>query len=310
VTKIAIVVPCYNEEEVLSETASRLLDLLKELIRAGKISDSSFICFVDDGSADRTWSQIQDLSKATQHIKGIKLSNNCGHQNALLAGLFSVDADAVISIDADLQDDINVIREMLDNYLQGDQIVYAVRKQRDSDSFFKRTTAQLFYGLMNFLGTKTIYNHADYRLMSRRAIQALKEFREINMFLRGVIPLIGFKHSIVYYDRSKRFAGESKYPLNKMLSFAWNGVTSFSVMPLRLISGLGFLSILASVGIGLWALYSKLFGEVVPGWASIIISIYFIGGVQLLCFGILGEYIGKLYQEVKDRPRYFIELEV
>lgn len=309
-TKIAIVVPCYNEEEVLSETASRLLDLLKELIRAGKISDSSFICFVDDGSADKTWSQIQDLSKETQHIKGIKLSNNCGHQNALLAGLFSVDADAVISIDADLQDDINVIREMLDNYLQGDQIVYAARKQRDSDSFFKRTTAQLFYGLMNFLGTKTIYNHADYRLMSRRAIQALKEFREINMFLRGVIPLIGFKHSIVYYDRAKRFAGESKYPLNKMLSFAWNGVTSFSVMPLRLISGLGFLSILASVGIGLWALYSKLFGEVVPGWASIIISIYFIGGVQLLCFGILGEYIGKLYQEVKDRPRYFIELEV
>jgi glycosyltransferase involved in cell wall biosynthesis len=306
--QLSIVLPSYNEEEVLNETASRLLSLFKILIKKEKIDISSRICFVDDGSRDKTWQIIEELSKENLHVSGIKLSRNRGHQNALLAGLFNVDGDIVISIDADLQDDINIIEEMIDSYTNGNDIVYAVRKERKTDTAFKRATAEGFYKVMHLMGVDIVFNHADYRLMSRRAIEHLKEFKEVNLFLRAMIPLVGFKSDSVYYDRAERFAGESKYPLKKMLSFAWDGITSFSVMPLRFITAVGFLIFVATLIMSGWVLWIKLFSqEAVPGWASTVLPIYFIGGIQVLSIGIVGEYIGKIYMETKERPRFIIE---
>lgn len=306
--QLTIVLPSYNEEEVLNETSSRLLSLFEKLISADKISDESRICFVDDGSKDKTWNIIETLSQKHLHISGIKLSRNRGHQNALLAGLFTVEGDIVISIDADLQDDIEIIEEMLDSYNKGNDIIYAVRKERKTDTAFKRATAEGFYKIMHLMGVDIVFNHADYRLMSRRAIEHLKSFKEVNLFLRAMVPLIGFQSSNVYYDRAERFAGESKYPLKKMLSFAWDGITSFSVMPLRFITVTGFLIFIATLLMSVWVLGVKFFSEeAVPGWASTVLPIYFIGGIQVLSLGIVGEYIGKIYMETKERPRFIIE---
>ncbi|MEA3523355.1 MAG: glycosyltransferase family 2 protein [Campylobacterota bacterium] len=306
--QLTIVLPSYNEEEVLNETSSRLLALFEKLIANKKIDDTSRICFVDDGSKDKTWSIIEELSSKYLHVSGIKLSRNRGHQNALLAGLFTVEGDIVISIDADLQDDIEIIEEMIDSYNDNNDIVYAVRKERTTDTAFKRATAEGFYKLMHLMGVDIVFNHADYRLTSRRAIEELKKFKEVNLFLRAMVPLVGFKSSSVYYDRAERFAGESKYPLKKMLSFAWDGVTSFSVMPLRFITATGFLIFIATLMMSTWVLGVKLFSEeAVPGWASTVLPIYFIGGIQVLSIGIVGEYIGKIYMETKERPRYIIE---
>jgi len=306
--KLTVVLPSYNEEEVLYETSQRLVDLFHSLIEKEKIDEHSQICFVDDGSKDTTWNIIEELSREYSSIIGIKLSRNRGHQNALLAGLFSVEGDIVISIDADLQDDITIIEEMIDLHVKGNDIVYGVRKERTTDSAFKRVTAEGFYKLMHIMGVDIVYNHADYRLMSRRAIEHLKEFKEVNLFLRAMVPLVGFKSDNVYYDRAERFAGESKYPLKKMLSFAWDGITSFSVMPLRFISAIGFIIFMLTLAMSLWVLGVRLFSdEAVPGWASTVLPIYFIGGIQLLSIGIVGEYIGKIYMETKERPRYIIE---
>jgi glycosyltransferase involved in cell wall biosynthesis len=267
--------------------------------------------FVDDGSSDRTWELIEELASTDARVGGIKLSRNRGHQNALLAGLYTCEADVLLSVDADLQDDIQVIPEMIGAYVRGAQVVYGVRNDRSSDGFFKRASAQGFYRLIKALGAESIYNHADFRLLSRRAVEALKGFREVNLFLRGMVPLIGFKSAIVYYTRSERFAGESKYPLRKMLALALDAVTSFSVAPLRLITGIGFLVFVLSILMGLWTIWVKLFTDhAVPGWASTMLPIYFLGGIQILCIGILGEYLGKVYQETKGRPRYIIEKHV
>jgi glycosyltransferase involved in cell wall biosynthesis len=309
--KLGIVVPCYNEEEVLPETARRLLALHAGMVSDDKIETESKIYFVDDGSKDATWQIIEELSQQHANISGIKLARNCGHQHALLAGLFTAEGDALVSIDADLQDDISVIRKMVEDYHQGVHIVYGVRQQRDSDSFLKRATAQSFYRLMKLLGAESIYNHADYRLMSRRAIEELKQFKEVNLFLRGLVPLIGFRTSIAYYDRTQRFAGESKYPLKRMIGLALDAITSFSVVPLRLITLTGFVVFFATMLIILWAFYIRLFTtEAVPGWASTVLPIYFISGIQILCIGVIGEYLGKIYREVKERPRYIIENQV
>jgi glycosyltransferase involved in cell wall biosynthesis len=309
--KLAIVLPSYNEEAVLDETASRLLALFDNLIKNDIIDISSRICFIDDGSKDRTWDIIEDLAERHEHINGIKLSRNRGHQNALLAGLFTVDGDALISIDADLQDDITVIETMVKSFKNGNDIVYGIRKERKTDTHFKRSTAQGFYKLMHLMGVDIVYNHADYRLMSRRAIEELKQFNEVNLFLRAMVPLIGFNTDNVYYDRSERFAGESKYPIKKMLSFAWDGITSFSVMPLRFITATGFLIFFATLFMSIWVVGVKLFtNEAVPGWASTVLPIYFIGGIQVLSIGIVGEYIGKIYMETKKRPRFIIEKKV
>jgi glycosyltransferase involved in cell wall biosynthesis len=309
--KLGIVVPCYDEEEVLPETASRLLALHSSLVSAGQIDADSKIYFVDDGSKDRTWSIIEELSQQHANIAGIKLARNCGHQHALLAGLYSAEGDALVSIDADLQDDIGVIERMVEDFHNGVHVVYGVRKQRDSDSFLKRATAQTFYRLMKLLGAESIYNHADYRLMSRRAIEELKQFKEVNLFLRGLVPLIGFKSSIAYYDRSERFAGNTKYPLKKMIALALDAITSFSIVPLRLITLTGFLVFFATILIMMWAFYIRLFTtQAVPGWASTVLPIYFISGIQILCIGVIGEYLGKIYREVKERPRYIIEKQV
>ncbi len=306
--QLTLVLPSYNEEEVLYETSTRLLDLFEKLIKNDIINNASRICFIDDGSRDKTWSIIESLSKEHLHVSGIKLSRNRGHQNALLAGLFSVEGDIVISIDADLQDDINIIEEMVNSYSNGNDIVYAVRKERTTDTAFKRATAEGFYKLMHFMGVDIVFNHADYRLMSRRAIEHLKEFEEVNLFLRAMVPLVGFQSASVYYDRAERFAGESKYPLRKMLSFAWDGITSFSVMPLRMITAAGFLIFIATLIMSAWVLGVKLFSEeAVPGWASTVLPIYFIGGIQVFSLGIVGEYIGKIYMETKKRPRFIIE---
>lgn len=307
--KLAIVVPCYNEEEVLVETNSRLTQLIESLIGRAKINQDSKIYYVDDGSADHTWDIIEYLSKKQSYVEGIKLSRNVGHQYALVAGLLTAEGDALISIDADLQDDVTVIEQMVDDFnVRKVQIVYGVRKQRKSDSFFKRTTADLFYKILRLMGGEIIEHHADFRLMGRPAIEGLREFREFNLFLRGIIPLIGLKTSIVYYDRKARFAGTSKYPLRKMVSLALNGITSFSIAPLRMITALGFLVFLLSSLMGIWVLINALLADaMVPGWASTILPIYFLGGIQVLCIGVLGEYIGKIYKETKKRPRYFIE---
>lgn len=306
--RLTIVVPCYNEEEVLPETARRLEALLLRLIAEGRLSADSTVVFVDDGSHDGTWGLIEEMAARNRIIGGIKLSRNRGHQHALLAGLFTVAGDVVISIDADLQDDIDVIATMLAEYRSGADVVYGVRDDRSSDSAFKRITARGFYRLMSALGVETIYNHADFRLMSRRALEAAKEFREVNLFLRGIVPLIGFRSAVVHYSRSERFAGVSKYPLRKMLSLAWNAITSFSVVPLRLITMAGFLVFSFSVAMVGWTLWIRFFSdEAVPGWASTLIPIYFLGGIQILSIGVLGEYLGKVYQETKGRPRYIIE---
>jgi len=306
--QLSIVVPCYNEEEVLKKTSSVLISMLEKLILSSKIDDNSAVYFVDDGSRDNTWSVIEDIVSKSQMAKGIKLSRNRGHQNALLAGLFTAEGDIFISIDADLQDDVGIIEQMVDEYQKGNEIVYGVRNERKTDTFFKRTTAEGFYKIMQIMGVDIVFNHADYRLLSRNVVEHLKDYKEVNLFLRAMVPLIGFRSAKVYYDRTERFAGESKYPLKKMLSFAWDGITSFSIIPLRIITITGFLLFFASIFMSFWVLGTKLFtNAAIPGWASTVLPIYFIGGIQILSLGIVGEYIGKIYMETKQRPRYIIE---
>ncbi len=305
---MAIVVPCYNEEAVLPETANRLLALLERLIASGQLSAASHVLFVDDGSRDQTWSLIRAQHAANGRIRGLKLSANRGHQIALVAGLFAAEADIIVSIDADLQDDVDAIERMLAAYREGNDVVYGVRQSRQVDTFFKRSTAEAYYKLLKRMGVNVVFNHADYRLMSRRAVNALKEYGEVNLFIRGIVPLIGFKSTSVYYDRGERFAGESKYPLKKMLLLALDGITSFSSMPLRMVSMLGIVVSLISLGMILWVLWVKLFtSHALPGWASSVIPIYLLGGIQLLSIGVVGEYVAKIYFETKRRPRYFIE---
>lgn len=307
--KLYLVIPCYNEEEVLPETAKRLKDKLSTLVQAGKINSDSRIVFVNDGSGDRTWEIIQELHKEDIVFSGINLSRNRGHQNALLAGLMTVKdhADMVISMDADLQDDINAIDAMVDKYLEGIDIVYGVRSSRAKDTFFKKATAEGFYKLMNAMGANTVFNHADYRLMSRRALEGLAEYGEVNLFLRGIVPMIGYPWDVVYYERGERFAGESKYPLGKMLSFAIEGITSLSTKPIRLITGLGFFIFIVSIGMLIYSIVRHFMGATIVGWTTLMVSVWAIGGLILLSLGVVGEYIGKIYLETKARPRFIIE---
>ena len=306
---ISIVTPCYNEEEVLSNTIKELVPLMERLVDINKISDDSYLCFVDDGSKDRTWEIIEKHS-SHKLISGIKLAKNVGHQNALLAGLMANKnkADIYISIDCDLQDDIAAIEKMVDQYKLGSEIVYGVRNSREVDTIFKRKSAELFYDVQGAIGVDIIKNHADYRLISNKVLNHLNKFKERNLYLRAMFPLIGFNSSVVYYERKERLAGESKYPLKKMLAFAWDGITSFSTFPLKMITVLGALIFIGSMVMSIWILGIKLFTiQAIPGWASTTIPIYFIGGIQLLSIGIIGEYIGKIYTETKQRPRYIIE---
>lgn len=304
-----LVVPCYNEEEVLHETTKRLTEKLNTMIEKELVSKESRILYVDDGSRDKTWEIIEKLNTENPFVEGVKLAHNRGHQNALLAGLMTAKeyCDAAISLDADLQDDTDVIDKFVEEYNKGNDVVYGVRDSRKTDTFFKKFTAEGFYKVMKILGVDVVFNHADYRLMSKRALEALSEYKEVNLFLRGIVPLIGFKSSKVFYERHERFAGESKYPLKKMIAFATDGITSFSVKPLKLISNLGitisFLSIIALI----YALVSYLTGSAVPGWTAIIASIWLLGGIQLFCMGVVGTYVGKIYNEVKQRPRFLIE---
>ena len=306
--RLFTVIPCYNEEEVLSETARRLREKYTALMQSGQIAKDSRIAFVNDGSSDRTWQIICDLHAQDPVFTGIDLSRNRGHQNALIAGLLTVKAhaDMVISMDADLQDDIDAMDEMIQKYHEGCDIVYGVRNSRKKDSFFKRITAEAFYRLMNRLGAKTVFNHADYRLMSRRALDGLAQFREVNLFLRGLVPMIGYRTDTVLYERHERFAGESKYPLKKMLSFAFEGITSLSTKPIRMISALGFLLFFVSIIMSIIFIVEFFLGQTVSGWASLIVSIWAIGGLLMFAIGVVGEYIGKIYMEVKDRPRFLI----
>lgn len=303
---LAIVVPCYKEESVLHETHKRLSQLLDRLITEERISSKSYILYVNDGSTDHTWKIIKEFYKNTSYACGLNLAGNVGHQNALMAGLNTVKerCDAAISIDADLQDDVNVIPEMIERYMEGNDIVYGVRRERKTDTFFKRTTALAFYRLMKTMGAKSVYNHADYRLMSSRAIQQLCRFRERNLYLRGLVPLIGYQTACVYYNRDKRFAGESKYHFKKMLNFAIDGITSFSVKPVRMIFWLGCIFLLIALCVTIWTLRAYFLHNTVPGWSSLMISLWLVGGTILVSLGIVGEYIGKIYIEVKDRPRY------
>lgn len=304
-----IVIPCYNEQEVLPVTAPLFLQKLRQLADAGLAAPDSRILFVNDGSKDDTWRIISELAAADEHYTGICLSRNRGHQNALLAGLMTArqKADVTISIDCDGQDDINAMDEMLKEYAAGCDVVYGVRSKRETDTFFKRFTAESFYKLMSGLGVDSVYNHADYRLLSRRALDGLAQYREVNLFLRGMVPLVGFRSSSVYYERHERLAGKSHYPLKKMLSFAFDGITSLSVKPIRLITGLGFfISLVGFVAI-LWAIVEAILGHVVAGWASTVCIVCFLGGIQLLCLGVIGEYVGKIYSEVKRRPRFIIQ---
>ncbi|MCR5502474.1 MAG: glycosyltransferase family 2 protein [Lachnospiraceae bacterium] len=307
--RLYVVIPCYNEEAVLPETAKRLKAKMTSLIADGKISTTSRVAFVNDGSKDRTWELIEHLHGEDPLFSGINLSRNRGHQNALLAGLMTVKdrADVVISMDADLQDDINAMDEMIDKYLSGIDIVYGVRSRRTTDTFFKRVTAESFYKIMDKMGAKTVFNHADYRLMSKRALQGLAGFTEVNLFLRGIVPLIGYKSDVVYYERGERFAGESKYPLSKMLAFAVEGVTSLSIHPIRLITGLGFFIFLMSIVILIYSFIRHYIGETIQGWTTLMVSIWAIGGLILLALGVVGEYVGKIYLETKGRPRFIIE---
>ena len=303
-----VVIPCYNEEEVLDETAKQIDKKLKSLIKANKISKKSKVMFVNDGSKDKTWEKILNLHETNSLFTGICLSRNKGHQNALLAGLLTAKnyADVVISMDADLQDDINAIDEMIDKYLAGCDVVYGVRSSRKKDSWFKRFTAETFYKIMKFLGVNIVFNHADYRLTSKRVLEALDGYEEVNLFLRGIFPLIGYTSDVIYYERNKRFAGESKYPLKKMLHFAWDGITSFSVKPIRLILNLGILIFIISLLVTIYCIVVKLVGYTVDGWTFLACSIWLVGGVQMLSLGVVGEYIGKIYSESKKRPRYHI----
>ena len=308
---LGVVVPCYNEIEVIDETARQLGMLLEKLSAEGLVSDRSRVFFVDDGSRDGTWERIRELAAEDGRIHGARLSRNRGHQNALIAGLFNAGGDILVSVDADLQDDLNAIREMLAAHRDGAEIVYGVRRTRDTDTPFKRFTAQAFYRLMDLLYDSSVYNHADFRLMSRRAVEHLKSFSEVNLFLRGMVPMLGFESATVAYDRHPRFAGKTKYPLRRMISLALNGATAVSVAPLRAISALGFLVFSISILISAWVLLTRIFyNDVVPGWASTTLPIYFLGGVQLLCLGVIGEYLGKIYLEVKRRPRYIIAEEL
>ncbi|MEY2194443.1 glycosyltransferase family 2 protein [Neobacillus sp. BF23-41] len=306
---LTIVVPCFNEEEVLYETFEQLSSVLDELIEESLISIESKILFVDDGSKDQTWELIEVESEKNPKIKGLKLARNVGHQNALLAGLetASKQSDCVISIDADLQDDISAIHQFVEKFWEGYDIVYGVRDKRETDTYFKRTTALGFYRLMGKIGINLVPNHADFRLMSKRSLDELFKFKETNLFLRGLVPLVGYKSTKVFYDRKERFAGESKYPLKKMLAFAFDGMTSFSVAPIRFVTIIGFLAVLISAIAEGYAITQEILGHTESGWTSLIISIWFVGGLQLLGIGIIGEYIGKIYHEVKRRPRYAVE---
>ena len=307
--KLYLVIPCYNEEEVLPETSKQLRAKMETLMAAGKISKESRIVFVNDGSKDRTWEIIESLHKENPLFQGIKLSRNKGHQNALLAGLMTVKehCDMAISMDADLQDDIDAIDGMLEKYAEGCDIVYGVRNARDTDTAFKRKTAEGYYKVMGLLGADIVYNHADYRLMSKRALDGLEQFKEVNLFLRGVVPMIGYKSDKVYYARKERFAGESKYPLKKMLAFAWEGLTSLSVKPIRMIMTLGSAIFLVSIAMLIYSLVRHAMGATMVGWTSTVVSIWAIGGLQLLAIGIIGEYIGKVYLETKQRPKFVVE---
>lgn len=293
---------------MLTEATKQFTNLLRKLISSGKISDESRVTYIDDGSRDKTWSLIETISQSNPLFSGIRLSRNRGHQNAVLAGMMSVKGDAIITIDADLQDDIDAIERMVDEYHNGVDIVYGVRGDRSSDTFFKRGTAQSFYKILSLFGVEIVYNHADFRLMSRRTIEALREYREVNLYLRGIMPLIGFSSTTIEYSRKERFAGTSKYPLMKMIKLATEGITSFSVVPLQIITMLGFIVFAFSLLLMGWIFGVTFFtGNAVPGWASTVLPIYFLGGVQILCLGVIGSYLGKIYIEVKSRPRYFID---
>lgn len=307
-TKLYVVIPCYNEEEVLPETARRMGEKLTALTEAGTLSPDSRVVFVNDGSKDRTWELICQLHEQDPRFQGIDLSRNRGHQNALLAGLMTVRelADCVISMDADLQDDIDAIDEMVAKYAEGCDVVYGVRSSRKTDTAFKRFTAEGFYKLLRLMGVEVVFNHADYRLMSRRALAGLAEFDEVNLFLRGIVPMVGYRSDTVYYERHERFAGESKYPLKKMLAFAFEGITSLSVKPIRMILTVGVLVFVVSILMLIYSLVQYCLGNVIPGWTSIMFSVWAIGGIQLIATGIIGEYIGKVYLETKHRPRFIV----
>lgn len=308
-TKLYLAIPCYNEEEVLRDSADKLKAKYDTMMSEGKITPDSKIVFIDDGSKDKTWSIISELHNENPVFQGIKLTRNRGHQNALLCGLMTLKdkADAVISIDADLQDDINTFDDMVAKYEEGCDVVYGVRSKRETDTFFKRFTAEAFYKILNKMGAKVIFNHADFRLMSKRALQAFSEFKETNIFLRGMVPMVGYKSDIVTYERSERLAGESKYPLKKMLALAWEGITSLSTQPIRMITALGAIVFAISIIMIIYTLVSFFMGVTTTGWASILCSIWAIGGLQLLAVGIIGEYIGKIYLETKHRPRFIVE---
>ncbi len=307
--KLYLAVPCYNEEEVLFDTTEKLTKKYDQLMAEGKITDDSKIVYIDDGSKDRTWEIISGLYKTNKYVNGIKMSRNRGHQNALLGGLMTIkdDCDCVISIDADLQDDINAFDKMLEDFENGSEIVYGVRSKRATDTAFKRMTAQGFYKVLSALGAEVVYNHADFRLMSRRALNALAEFKEVNLFLRGLVPLVGYKSSVVEYERSERLAGESKYPLKKMLGLAWDGVTSLSMKPIRMITALGVIVFCISIIMLIYSFVMWAIGNTVSGWTSMTVSIWAIGGLQILAIGVVGEYIGKIYMETKNRPRFIVE---
>ena len=308
--RLAIVVPCYNEEEVFPISEPVLRGTIDDLVSKGKVSEDSFVLFVNDGSKDRTWELIEKAHKEhPKRVFGVKLAGNVGHQFALTAGLLTAKdmCDITVSIDADLQDDVNVIEEMVDKFHEGCDIVYGVRSDRTSDSFFKRTTAQGFYKVMSGMGVKTVYNHADFRLMSQRAVEAFSQYQETNLFLRGIVPLLGYKTDCVYYQRAQRAAGESKYPLSKMLALAFNGISSFSVKPISMILGAGVVMIIIALGVAIYSIVQYCLNHVEPGWTSLMLSIWFIGGMQLIAIGLIGQYIGKVYIEVKHRPRYNIE---
>jgi len=305
---LSIIVPCYNEQEVLPISARRLGELLNRLIASESVSINSAIYFVDDGSTDSSWSLIEDLVATSQQFHGIKLSRNRGHQGALLAGLFTAPGDLLVSIDADLQDDIDTIETMIRRHYAGAEIVYGVRGRRDTDSFLKRSTADAYYRILKLFGIEVISHHADFRLMSRRAVEAMKEYTEVNLFVRGIIPQLGFKTDIVAYDRKPRTAGESKYPFQKMAGLAVDGITSFSTVPLRIITFTGLIFAFLSIIVGIWAIATRLFTDrTVPGWASTVIPIFLLGGIQLLSLGIMGEYVSKIYMETKRRPRYIVD---
>ena len=303
-----VVIPCYNEEEVLEETTRQLKVKMESLIKSKEISSKSKVMYVNDGSKDKTWELIKKINKEEKLFTGITLSRNRGHQNALLGGLMTAKkyADVIISMDADLQDDINAMDEMIKKYKEGNDIVYGVRSARKKDTFFKRVTAEGFYKFMKALGVDCVYNHADYRLTSKRVLEEFENFKEVNLFLRGMFPLVGFKSDVVYYERNERFAGESKYPLKKMLNFAWDGITSFSVKPLRLIASIGFFIALIGLGLGIYAIVLAILKMKVATWLLVSISIYLVGGLNMISIGIVGEYIGKIYSETKARPRFII----